>query len=338
MPDDPALIRQWRILKILSSQHYGIAVRDLAEEMKVTEKTIRRDLRTFADVGFPLEEFVGDHGRKTWRIKASHGQPEMSFALDEALALYLGRRFLEPLAGTFLWEAAQSAFRKIRACLGSSALQYLEKMSANLHQTVIGAGDYSRKAQLIDELMIGIEENRVTHIVYQSLQATEPVTYEVSPLGLAYHKNSLYLIANSRDHDELRHFKVDRIEEAEVSQFPFRRPEDFDLADHMAKSFGVYHGTGDIRVKVRFLPTVARYVMESRWHSSQELQQQKDGSVLAEFRLSDTEEIKRWILSFGKHAVVIEPAGLRKEICDELHSLLAVYESDAQVAESRQVV
>ena len=60
-------------------------------------------------------------------------------------------------------------------------------------------------------------------------------------------------------------------------------------------------------VKVRFLPRVATYVAEAKWHGSQKLEKQKDGSVLAEFRLSNTEEIKRWILSFGQHAVVLEP-------------------------------
>jgi len=41
--------------------------------------------------------------------------------------------------------------------------------------------------------------------------------------------------------------------------------------------------------------------------------------------LSDTEEIKRWIMSFGQHAVVQEPESLKKEIVEELNSLLAVY-------------
>ncbi|HWB00111.1 MAG TPA: WYL domain-containing protein [Pirellulales bacterium] len=327
MPDDPGLVRQWRLLKILGSRRYGISVREMAEEMRVNEKTIRRDLQLFANVGFPLEEAVGDHGRKTWRLRSVGAEPELSFAVDEALALYLGRRFLEPLAGTFLWEATQSAFRKIRACLGKSALEYLESMAANLHQTVIGASDYSKKAELIDQLMIGIEECKATHIEYQSLQATEPVTYEVYPLGLVYHKGSLYLVANSRDHEELRHFKVDRIQEAEVGPFPFQRPAEFDLAEHLAHSFGVFHGDGDICVQVKFLAPVARYVQESKWHESQQLTPQRDGSVIGEFRLSHTEEIKRWLLSFGCNAIVLEPDKLREEVVRESRKLLAHYQS-----------
>ena len=36
----------------------------MAEEAGVNEKTIRRDLHTFQEAGFPLEETVCDHGAK----------------------------------------------------------------------------------------------------------------------------------------------------------------------------------------------------------------------------------------------------------------------------------
>jgi predicted DNA-binding transcriptional regulator YafY len=78
-------------------------------------------------------------------------------------------------------------------------------------------------------------------------------------------------VALSCDAKELRHFKVDRIDEVDVSAFPFQMPDDFQLDDHFAKSFGVFHGDGEISVKIKFLPRVARYVTESKWHDSQRL-------------------------------------------------------------------
>lgn len=322
MSDESALIRQWRLLKVLSARHYGATVKELAEEMRVNEKTIRRDLQTFEQVGFPLEEIVGERGRKSWKVRDSKDQPELSFALDEALALYMGRRFLEPLAGTFFWEAAQSAFQKIRACLGKQALQYLETIAGRLHHRVVGAGDYSKKADLIDALMQAIEDHKQTFITYRSQQATEPVSYPIYPYGLTYFRGSLYLIAHAPDHDEIRHYKVDRIDEVDVTALPFNRPGDFDLDKHLAGSFGVFQGRGNVTVQVRFGPTVARYVAESRWHESQRLTKQRDGSLVATFELSNTEEIGRWILSFGKHALVLEPKELRERIADEAEAIL----------------
>ncbi len=321
MAFDTPLVRQWTLLRILCARHYGVTVREMSEEMGVSEKTIRRDLETFGRAGFPLIEAVEDHGRKKYRLDRKN-EPGLSFAFDEAIALYMGRQLLEPLAGTPFWSAAQRAFKKIRATLGAEALRYVEQFAGMFHQTMVGASDYTRKAELIDELMVGIEDRRATFITYQSLQATESVTYDIYPYGLAYHRGSLYLVGWAPEHEQLRHWKVDRIEDAEVTEFRFERPKDFDLSEHFGKSFGVFHGDGQVQhVKIRFSSTVARYVQEGAWHPSQKLSPQPDGSVVAEFDLSSTEEIKRWVLGFGRHAEVLEPDTLRDEMAEELEAM-----------------
>jgi predicted DNA-binding transcriptional regulator YafY len=66
-------------------------------------------------------------------------------------------------------------------------------------------------------------------------------------------------------------------------------------------------------------------------HASQKLKTERDGSVVAEFHLDDTEEIKRWIMSFGKHATVLEPAELQDEILEEVKGLLERYEMVSHV-------
>jgi len=319
------LVRQWLLLRTLSAWHYGATIRELADELQVSEKTIRRDLETFQQVGFPLTETVEDHNRKKWRIEPVGGEPGLSFAFDEALALYCARHLMEPLAGTPFWEAAHRAFRKIRASLGPKALRYAEQFSGMFHQTMGGISDYARKAELIDQLMLGIEDRRAVFISYQSLRATEPVTYDVYPYGFVYHRGSLYLVGWRPEQEEIRHWKLDRMSDAEVTQFPFEMPADFDLREHLANSFGVMHGDGDVRVKVRFSPGVVRYVEEGQWHRTQRLIPQADGSLLAEFHLDGTEEIKSWALSFGRHAEVLEPEELRQAIAAELAVVVEQY-------------
>jgi proteasome accessory factor B len=325
MAEHPPLIRQWILLRHLSSSRHGRTVKDLADELQVGEKTIRRDLDMFRLAGFPLEETVHERGRKTWRLHHDTSRPELNFAYDEALALYLSRRFLEPLAGTPFWAASQAVFRKLRALLGEGALRYAESVSSLFHQTSVGAGHYANKDEILDALMVGIEDRKAVFITYQSQQATEPVTYDVYPYGLIYHRNSLYLVGHAPQHNQIRHWKVDRIELAEVTKFPFQRPTDFDLQKHLSGSFGIFHGHGNICVKVRFSSAVARYVQESKWHASQQLTTQKDGSLLAEFQLSTTQEIKRWILSFGREAVVMEPMSLAGEIHCEATEMVQAY-------------
>lgn len=202
------LIRQWILLRILSARHYGATVKELVEELSVSEKTIRRDLETFQTAGFPLEETVEDFGRKKWKLETGTNPPGMCLLWDEAAALYMGQRFLEPLAGTPFWEAAQRAFKKIRATLGDGSIKYMEKFASLFHKTMVGISDYSKKAEIVDQLMVGIEDAKAVFIAYQSLRATEPVTYDVYPYGLAYHRGSLYLVGKHPDKDDICHWKV----------------------------------------------------------------------------------------------------------------------------------
>ena len=322
MNDESPLIRQWILLKTLASRKYGATIKELAKEAGVSVKTIRRDIETFQAAHFRLQEVVGEYGRKKWHLDSANPPAELNFTWEEAAALYLGRHLLEPLMGTIFWQAAREAFRKIQAVLEPMPLSYLDKFATMFCQTMVGTHDYSKKSDLIDSLMQAIEDGRAVSMTYQSLSATEPVTYAMSPYGLAYHRGSLYLVGRTRRHEDICHWKVDRIEAVELKDQRFQRPEDFDLQKHLAKSFGVFHDDGDVCIKVRFSPAVARYIEESTWHPSQKLTQQRDSGVIAEFQLDGTEEFKRWIMSFGKHAQVLEPQRLRVEIIEELSEAL----------------
>ena len=128
------LVRQWILLRTLCSRHYGVTVKELKQELNVSEKTIRRDLEAFQAAGFPLTGTIEDFGRKKWRMANRCGELGLSFTFDEAIALHLGRRFLEPLAGTVFFEAARRAFQKIRATLGTDALKYIDRFATMFHQ------------------------------------------------------------------------------------------------------------------------------------------------------------------------------------------------------------
>ena len=71
MNEESPLIRQWILLRTLAARKYGATVKELAREAGVSIKTIRRDLETFQTAGFPLQEVVGDFGRKKWHLESA---------------------------------------------------------------------------------------------------------------------------------------------------------------------------------------------------------------------------------------------------------------------------
>jgi proteasome accessory factor B len=162
---------------------------------------------------------------------------------------------------------------------------------------------------------------------YHSLQSTEPTTYTLHPYGFIYHRGALYLVANAPHHNQVRHYRIDRLQCADLTERRFQHPPDFDLKAHLRSAFGVFRGHGRPQsIRIRFLPPVVRYVQEARWHPSQQLNPQPDGTLIAEFELDDTAEIKRWVLSFGENAIVESPDSLVEDLRREVGRLAAAYD------------
>ena len=329
MADTSRLLRQWKILAALSSRAAHTTLRDLAREQGVSEKTIARDLIILKRAGFPFQETLGDYGRKQWRLSPQHALPALSLNWEEAISLWLARRFMKPLAGTNFWIAANQAFQKVRAILGDGPLRYLERMAGAFHLTSGDGGEkYAAKAFIVDDLTGAIERCCMTDLVYQSENATEPASRTVYPLGWVIHHDSLYLVAHAPDHGQQRLYKLDRMESVKVDVLQFQRPPNFSTSHFLAGSFGVYRGSDGqppVSVRIKFLPAVARAIGEKQFHPSQQLTRERDGSVTARFELTATPELKSWLLSWGANALVLEPQTLADEIRAEAAALSRLY-------------
>jgi predicted DNA-binding transcriptional regulator YafY len=91
MSDEVPVHRHWMLLRMLAARRYGLSVREMAREMGVADKTIRRDLALCQRLRIPLLESDGARGRKTWRLADGRGVPPLQFTFDEAVVLYLAR-------------------------------------------------------------------------------------------------------------------------------------------------------------------------------------------------------------------------------------------------------
>ena len=79
-------------------------------------------------------------------------------------------------------------------------------------------------------------------------------------------------------------------------------------------------------VVVRFRADQAPYVREREWHSSQRIKELPKGRLELRLKLENLPEIERWILGWGVHAEVLEPADLRKVVRAALRGALRHYE------------
>jgi predicted DNA-binding transcriptional regulator YafY len=127
---------------------------------------------------------------------------------------------------------------------------------------------------------------------------------------------------------EVINLAVERFTEAEwIRNTSFAPPPTFRLEDYVDDMSGVHVGKGERqRVVIDFSKERAAYARGRTWHRTQEVEEQRDGSIRISFHCRNLAPLTSWVLEWGPHAKVIEPATLATEVASELRAALQLYE------------
>ena len=312
------------LLNLLTSRRHGLTVAELKDYFNVSLKTIRRDLKRLQECGFPLSETTEDHGRRRWTLSGNK-IAGAGLGFDEAFALLLLVGSLGSLAKTEIGKAAISAVKKLRSGLSDNVLAYCDRYARTIALQQPRTVDYSDKSDILVQLVMSLEEHKNVFITYQSRRSTEPISYPISPYAIRHYQNSLYVIGFSEQHNEIRTFKVDRISAAEKTDFPYTIPSGFCVEDYLAPCFGVYGGQERIELVIRFSSDATRAVTESKWHPSQQVEMQGDGTAIATYQVANTPELRGWLLSFGSDIKILSPTTVAQQIQAEATTIAKQY-------------
>ncbi|HVQ31004.1 MAG TPA: WYL domain-containing protein [Vicinamibacteria bacterium] len=312
------VIRQWKILKTVEAGRHT-TTQALADDLGVTERTIRRDVEALQEAGFPLYDERED-GRKVWRLVPGYKQKlTQSFSLSELAALYFGKNLLSYLGGAPFARDLESAFTKIREALPAKSLPYLARIQDLFAARPDPAKDYSKKKDVIAGLVDATLHQRQANVAYYSFNSKRTKAYLLDPYRLVYYHGGLYLYACSHEHGEVRTFAVERIERIEVLETTFEVPKDFNVSEYARGAFGIAGGKAE-DVVLEVDAAVAAYVRERVWHESQSVEERADGGLVLRMKVTPGFELKSWIKSFLPHVRVQEPVSLRREIAGELEA------------------
>jgi predicted DNA-binding transcriptional regulator YafY len=318
------LARQWKIIQALIASRHGKSVPELAEMVECHTRTVYRDLEALQVAGFPVTTEREGH-RMVWSLLEGHHRTlPIPLSLPELLALYFGRRLAGALKGTVFHDALESLFEKIKALLPPEMIQQLERAQAGLSVGATPAKPHAAYRGMIDMVNQAVTQRRRLDMTYRAMRARAETRRRVSPYRLLFFDGAFYVIGYCGLRQDIRVFALDRIRRLDLTDEPFDPPVDVILDDFLKSSFGVFLGP-PTTVRVRFAPEAAGYLSEKIWHASQKLHSQKDGSVIFEVEVAGTDEIKRWILTWGAQAEVLVPESLREEVRREAEDIARNY-------------
>jgi predicted DNA-binding transcriptional regulator YafY len=324
------VIRQWQILREIESRRTGVTIHDLAKQVRVSTRTIRRDLQALQEAGFAVFDEGEENETKRWKLDV---QPfkflQDGLSVSDVAALYLSRAMVEAMSGWPLAAELTAAFEKIERSLNERMREFL----ATLPQVLSAKGGPRAGlpgGALVDvtrRLLDATRGRRLVSMRYFSASTNRTKNYDVQPYRLALASGGVYLVGWVGAYGEFRTFAVNRIERLTVSEETFRRTRE--LPDNLfSQSMGVFWGEPE-RIELEFSSAVAAYVRGRVWHESQDIRELPDGRLGMVLNVSNDWALRSWLLGFGAGVRVIAPPHLATALREEFARALAVYDPRA---------
>ncbi len=289
---------------------------ELARELEVSRRTVFRDLNMLEMAHVP---YYFDSDGEGYRISQHFFLPPVNLTLPEALAvlmlavLMLAGRLRSSQKLPLLEHAARAAV-KLESVLPEAIRSHVGRVIDHVQLSLGAVSRHEGLDGTFHDLAGAIVAHNVCRMVYISFDERKQIVTDINPLRLAFLGRAWYLIAHSARHGEVRTFKLARIRKLTVTGRTFRLPPGVRQGECFGDAWSMIPEGRTYDVQIHFDPKVAGNVAEVRWHRTQKVQWNDDGSMEFRARVDGIGEIAWWVLGYGEHAEVIAPQALRHRI------------------------
>lgn len=306
----------------LAGSAEGMTLDDIAEAAQVNRRTAERMRDAMARLFPQMTEYV-DGRVKRFRIPGGLDAFMQSPAADELAALAAAADTLAVQGADARAAALRSLEEKVRAAMRAADRRRLSpdvEALVRAQTAVMQPGPRpAENAELIEKLTHALMAVRAVRFIYRGGSKPGEVR-EVAPWGLIFGRVN-YLVGADLGTTEPKTRRLDRILALEVLDVNAGPPEDFDLQAFADRSFGVYQDeVQDVVLSIS--PEGAEDALGWRFHPTQQVTREADGSVTVRFRASGMLELSWHLFTWGDKVTVVEPSVLRERLIGELETAL----------------
>ncbi|MCB0064118.1 MAG: transcriptional regulator [Caldilineaceae bacterium] len=315
--------RLGQIEALLLHHSEGLKAAEIARKLSVHRSTI---LRYLADL--PAHIYVDDIDEERWKIDRSNYLVNLRLNLHEAMAVHLAARLLATRMDKKNPHAA-AALRKV----GESLDRIAPRVSRHLQLSAEVMDDDAQRhdpkyLEVLEKLTLAWAKGHKVTIWHRGKDSRigeySFAPYFIEPYAVG---QTTHVTGAHGPRDQRITFKLERIERIEETQEPYTIPDHYSPQEQLKDAWGIWYTDAEpVTVRLKFHPRVARRVRESRWHRSESVTEQADGSLLWEAQIAEPQEMLPWIRGWGADVEVIGPADLRETLMGEARAMAQIYD------------
>lgn len=300
-----------------ASRHSGITVKQVAEEFCVNERTAQRMIYALKDVFPSMSHDIDGERRRRWKLRDTSMLGMQGLYRHELVALEVSITRAEREGADMEVKALRSLRDRLVATLPSPLARKMEVDA----EAILEAKGYACRPgpkvktspDVLNIVSAALRGPFRLVIRYKGAQDAKVRKRVVEPYGILLGTRHYLVACDTAKDTNLRRFRMDRIEKAEITNEWFEKDRDFDLETYAARSFGSFHSDKEFtRVVWRFSPAAAATAREFEFHPKQEMTDLEDGGLLVSFEASGLVEMAWHLAKWGREVEVVEPAALHE--------------------------
>jgi predicted DNA-binding transcriptional regulator YafY len=299
--------RLLELLELLQTRP-AITGREVAEQLDIDARTVRRYVTRLQDLGIPVEGQRGVGGG--YRIRPGYRLPPLMLTDDEAIVVTLGTIVAGRLGLSGAPDSVDGALAKIHRVLPDALRRQVEALEASLDFTARTSTGAPVRGEVALLLADAIRRRRRFRTSYRAFSG-ERTRRELSPFGLVVHSGRWYLAAYDHGRDDLRVFRVDRMSRTAVSEEPAVPPPDgFDAVAHVRRSLARVPWPWEVEVLLELSPDDAAQRLSATLAEVDE----DGGRALVHMRVSSLDWMAGVLAGLGCDFTIRKPDELRASV------------------------
>jgi len=242
-----------RLLAVLSllQTHQQMSGAAIARRLEVDVRTVRRYITSLQDMGIPVEGERGPYG--AYYLGRGSKMPPLMFTNEEAVALVLGLRVIREFRFPANTAAIEGALAKTERVLPEALLQQVRAIQSSVAFNVTNYGNSPPSLHDNNTLIALSEAAQQRHrvaLVYRSRQ-DELTERGFDPYGVVYTEGYWYTAGYCHLRQDLRTFRLDRIESITQRDEAFDDPGEFDVLGYMLSALANVPGPYQVEVLLK---------------------------------------------------------------------------------------
>ncbi|MGG2066759.1 helix-turn-helix transcriptional regulator [Bacillus sp. S14(2024)] len=307
-----------RLLSIVMElQRQRIVTADtLAKKYETCKRTIYRDMQALCESGVPILSVPG----QGYSLMEGYFLPPIHLKPEEAVTLLLGNDYVEQNLHNPFRIHAQSAKEKLEAILPAEQKQKVKELRGTFRflSTSFSHNTFEfKQEQKISTLQESIEKQIGISFYYRKPNQAETQKEKrvVHPYGLVNISGLWYLVAYCLLRKQIRHFRLDRMNDLIQEKETFTKPQNFYLLEYTPEN------NRTVTVHLVFQHSVFHKVIETRYFYMDTYELKEDGLHVF-LKVRQLDEIFQWAFSWGSKVKVLEPPLLAERIKEEAKNIL----------------